>query len=330
MNETFRAAASQLSAKKPDPRLQGIKPGGTYDDYLANQGAALDANPKGMGKKSRSTMARDPWYSAAGQTALSRAFELSDREYTPYDRPRVAGLSQNEQIAGNLARSGSERTAPMRQRLQGGFSGEAVQQYMNPYTDAVLGSRLRGIDDEFGRQSSAIDRNAAATDSFRSGRSDLARARSNASRLRAKDDATNESKAAAFESGKDAFFRQGSQDASAIGAISSSTQGEIEGLAGTGASGRSIEQANLDFDYGQFLEARDWDVNNLNNLISAIQGVNSTAGTTQTDYKKKDKKSTWGTILGIAGTVVGAYFGGPMGAQIGGAAGGAIGGAIDG
>lgn len=311
---------------KPGPQAEsGLAPG-SYESYLQSASTPTKT-PKGMTKTGQRTSSRDPWYSAAGQFALNRAIGASDRPYEAYSGRRVAGLSGNEQQAGALARGAYGQVEPYAARLRGGFSGENLSTFMNPYTDRVLNSRVRRIGDEFGRQMGDISRNQAATDAFRSGRSDLARSRVNASRLRAIDDATAETEAAAFESAKDSMFRQGSQDLGAIGALSSASRAAQEGLMETGAAERSIDQADLDFQYGQFLERRDWDINNLNNLISAIQGLNSTAGTTETSYGKKPKKSTFGSILGIAGQAVGAMFGAP---DLGGALGGAIGGAIDG
>lgn len=312
---------------KPDPAQSGgFSPSSSYDSYLSAASTPSKA-PKGMQRSGMRTTGRDPWFEAAGQFALGRAIGLADRPYEGYTGQRVAGLSGNEQAASGVARGFSDRIEPYAARLRGGFSGENISAFMNPYTDKVLNARLRGINDEFGRQSASLSRNAAATDAFRSGRTDLARARLDASRMRALDEATGETNAAAFESAKDSMFRQGAQDLGAIGAIGQVTDAERRGLMETGATERSIDQANRDFQYGQFLERRDWDINNLNNLIAAIQGVDSTAGKTEETYGKKPKKSTFGTILGLAGTAVGAMFGQP---DLGGAIGGAVGGAIDG
>ena len=312
---------------KYSPKFEpAFESGKSYNDYLTENQKPVKA-PKGQEVKGSRTSSRDPWYSAAGEFALGRAIDLSERPHEAYGGQRVAGLSQNERQASGLARGAFDQVQPYMQRLQGGFSGANISTFMNPYTDKVLASRKRGITDEFGRQMGDISRNQAATDAFRSGRSDLARARANSSKLRALDDATAETEAAAFESAKDSMFRQGAQDLGAIGQISGANTSAQQGLMATGGTERAISQANNDFDYGQFLERRDWDVNNLNNLISAVQGLNSTAGTTETTYGKKPKKSTWGSILGIAGTAVGSMFGMP---QLGGAIGGAVGGAIDG
>jgi hypothetical protein len=252
---------------------------------------------------------RDQWFTDAARSALGRATALADRPYESYNGERVAGLSNNEQQAGTMAAGASDRYAPMVNRLQSGFSTESLQPYMNPYTDAVLGDRLRTIGNEYGRQSGDLDRNAAATDAFRTGRSDLARSRLGLSRLRAESEATNEVKSDAFKNGQDAYFRQGGQDISGIGAISGADQNTITGLQQTGGTERGVRQANNDFNYGQFLERRDWSMNNLNSLLSAIQSVSPAVGSLTKTKGANTKSADYAAIAGTIASAVGEYYG---------------------
>lgn len=277
-----------------------------YDKY----GGAISQGSSGMAKQPKGSTIerRDPWYEQAGQGALQRAEELSNRPYEEYTGQRVAPLSENEQLAGAMARSMEGRYDPMVSRLSQDFSAEGLSKYMNPYVDAVLKDRIGAIDAAATRERAGLDRNAAATDAFRSGRSDLARARLARSKMKSVDEATNETKAAAFESAKDAYFRQGSQDTAAIGAISGADRNTIGALSDTGATERSIRQAQADFNYGQFLERRDWNVNNLNTLLNAIGVVNPTAGRLTIGKDKKDN-SQWGAVIGLLGAAVKEYYG---------------------
>jgi predicted phage tail protein len=92
---------------------------------------------------------------------------------------------------------------------------------------------------------------------------------------------------------------------------------DIQNLLTTGGIKRQLEQAGLDFDYGQFIEARDWDVNNLGTLIDTLSTVPHTKTRTE-----KQKKGALGTILGVAATVAGAYFTGGASLMGAGATGG--------
>jgi hypothetical protein len=301
-----------------------------FGGMMSGMGGMMGGMGGGGGNSTPSTtqtVRRSPWYEDAGREALGRATELADRPYEAYGGNRVAGLSQNEQQAGAMARGMDSAYEPYMARLRGGFSGANISNFMNPYVDAVLDNRKRGITTEFGNQNAAISRNQAATDAFRSGRSDLARARLNNSRMKALDEAEADTRAQAYESAKAAYFQQGAQDLGAVGAIQSGQNAQIGALQSTGAADRSVRQAEADFNYGQFLERRDWDVNNLNNLLSAIQAVEPTAGTKKDSGPAKDKgDSKWGGILGMVGTAIGAYYGNP---QMGGAIGSSVGGMID-
>lgn len=282
----------------------------------------------GGSKTTKQTVDRSPWYQQAGQDALSRAQTLSNRPYEGFTGERVAGLSGNEQQASSLASTMGNQTQPFMQRLQRGFTPGALEQFTNPYTDSVLGARKRSIGEEYGRQSAGLARNQAASDAFRTGRSDLARSRLDANRMRALDEATNQTKSEAYDKGLAAYFNQNQSDLGALNGVTAQAATQIGALQNTGASERSIRQAQDDFTYGSFLEKRDWDVNNLNNLLNAIQAVEPTAGTTK--KTTTPKKGMMGSILGIAGTAVGFMFGGPAGAALGGSLGGSVGGMIDG
>lgn len=189
--------------------------------------------------------------------------------------------------------------------MSAGFSPGAIDQYKNPYIDSVLGARKRAIGEEYGRQSSSLAGNQSATDAFRTGRSDLERSRLNASRLRALDEATGQTNADAYQSALDSYFKQNASDVSALGGVSNAMGQQVTALGQTGTNERAVNQANSDFNYGQFLERRDWDVNNLNTLLQTIGAVNPTAGTTET---KKESGGQLGSVLGAVATVVGAYF----------------------
>lgn len=277
-----------------------------YDKYggaLQSVGSSTKSSPKGS-----SYTYRDPWYADAGQAALERATALSNRPYEGYGGERVAGLSGNEEQAYRIAGDYASRYSPFVQRLSGGYNSAALAPYQDPYLDSVLSSRLKSIDQNYGSQLAALDRNAAATDAFRSGRSDLARARLGASRMKAADTATNEAKSEAFKNAQNAYFQQGSQDIGALGALNSTLNSEVGALSSTGQAERGVRQARDDFNYGQFLERRDWDVNNLDNLLKAIGAVNPTAGST-TKGKNAKPDTDWGQVAGMLGTALASYYG---------------------
>jgi hypothetical protein len=248
-------------------------------------------------KTSKKKFKEDPFIRDASIDAVGRARGIADRPYTPYTGQRIAGLSGNEQQASELAGSFSERTQPFRDRLSAGFSQGALSQFENPYLDRVLGNQQRVIGEEYGRQSADLARRQTAMDAFRSGRSDLARSRLDENRLRALGDAEASGRKSAFDTALDAYFRDQGVNLGALSAVTGSTQAEIGALSQTGLAERGITQAGLDFDYGQFLEGRDWDVNNLGPLLNAIQAARGNSQQTSTQ-PGEDKWSAYGGLLG--------------------------------
>lgn len=235
--------------------------------------------------------------------AVGRAETLSNRPYQAYTGQRVAGLSGNERMAGNLARDYDSVTRPYLDRLSGytQFDPGALSQYENPYLDRVLEARRRVIGEEFGRQSADLSRRQSAMDAFRTGRSDLARSRLEEARMRALDEAEAEARAGAFQTALGAYQNQqrlgATTDLGALGTALQARNNQIGALAATGGTERGINQAQLDFDYGQFLEGRDWDVNNFGILLDALR-------TAQGGPTGQQGPSDASLLAGLLGTAV--------------------------
>jgi len=98
------------------------------------------------------------WVQQAGQRNLAAAYDVSANMLGPYTGPRVAGLTPGtEQVVGNITQNAamSQPAFAYAQQLAaqaGGYQPQQVQpgqlaqtdlsQYMNPYTQAVLGTSL--------------------------------------------------------------------------------------------------------------------------------------------------------------------------------------------
>lgn len=231
------------------------------------------------------------WLQGASQDAVSRGQAIADRPYTSFSGSRVAQRGTNELLAGEMAQQFSARTANQMR----GFQPQNLSPFENPYIDRVLGQRRRVIGEEYGRQAANLAARQTAADAFRSGRSDLARARLDESRMRALDDAEAETRAGAFDRAMDSYFRNEQQ---LQGAFDRSQQA----LGTTGALERNIRQAEKDFDYGQFLERRDWSVQNLTPLLQAISAARS--GTSSTTTMQPGSKDYWGAAAGLLGQAV--------------------------
>ena len=82
---------------------------------------------------------------------------------------------------------------------------------------------------------------------------------------------------------------------------------EMNNLLVTGGLRRQLEQVGLDFDYAQFMEARDWDVTNLQTLVATLAAVPHGTTTTETT-----KGGEFQAVLGAAATIGAAYFTGGL------------------
>lgn len=268
---------------------------------IATVGGAIIANNNKPKTSSSSTESMPSWYTDAATSAGSRASDIMNRQYSQYAGNRIAGLGANEQSAYSAAGALGDKTQPFMSRLQAGFSPGALSQFSNPYTDSVLGARTKAIGEEYGRQSADLQRNQAATDAFRTGRSDLARSRLDNNRIRALDEATNQTKSDAWDKGLSAYFNQNQSDIGALGSTTNSELGRIGALSSTGGTERGIRQGQNDFNYGQFLERRDWDVNNLGPMLQFLQSTKTGGTTSSTGTQSNGAGGYLGAAAALAG-----------------------------
>ncbi len=281
--------------------------------------------------KTTTTDSIPAWLEAGSEKAVGMATDIADRPYTPYEEQRIADLSEGETVAGERAlgmgqdyQSDLERSRELTEQGVQSFTDADMEAYMNPYISGALDPAARELREEIARQQQAISGQAGMTGAFGGARHGIAEAEGRRGGLEAMSDLYGRGYQQAFESGRDQFnrdrdvFARGAEQFRATGQAGQQmlTQ-DIQNLLTTGGIKRQLEQAGLDFDYGQFIEARDWDVNNLGTLIDTLSTVPHTKTRTV-----KEKKGAMGTILGVAATVAGAYFTGGASLMGAGATGG--------
>ena len=267
--------------------------------------------------KTTTTDSIPAWLEAGSEKAVGIASGIADRPYTPYEEQRIADLSEGETVAGERAlgqgqdyQSDLERSRELTEQGVQSFTDADMQAYMNPYISGALDPAARELREEMARQQQAIGGAAGMQGAFGGARHGIAEAEGRRGGLEAMSDLYGRGYQQAFESGRDQFnrdrdvFARGAEQFRATGQAGQQmlTQ-DIQNLLTTGGIKRQLEQAGLDFDYGQFIEARDWDVNNLKPLLDTLSTVPHTKTRTE-----KTKKGAMGTILGVAATVAGAYF----------------------
>lgn len=199
------------------------------------------------------------------------------------------------------------------------FDSAAAERYMNPFVEQALEPTLRGVREEMQRNIRDAGSQAAMAGAFGGSRGTLLQTEAQRIGSQTFADTLARGRFSAFESAAERFDADRSAAARAAEQFRATgaqqqqqTLQDMQALLTTGGLRRSLQQAGLDFDYQQFIEARDWDVTNLQPLLATLSSVPHSKTTTNTA-----KTSALANVVGIAATVAGAYFGGPAGAKAG-------------
>lgn len=270
-------------------------------------------------KKQTTTQEVPEWLESGSKKAVDIAERIADRPYTPYEEQRFAELSPAEQRAAELAMEGEgawrpdlERARELTEQGATAFTDADMEGYMSPYISGALDPAARELREEIARQQQGISGRAGMQGAFGGARHGIAEAEGRRGGLEAVSDLYGRGYQQAFESAREQFnadrdaFARGAEQFRATGAQGQrQLMDDIGTLMTTGGMERKLEQAGLDFDYQQFIEARDWDITNLGPLLETLSTVPYTKTTTQTA-----KKSMFDAVLSVASVAASAFFGG--------------------
>jgi hypothetical protein len=278
------------------------------------------------GKKKKTTQTYQPpdYVQQQARNASGIATRIANQKYEAYEGDRVAGLSQNEQMGMQLARDNVGAAQPYYQEAAGlardstqswaDMSDAERDRYMNPYIKGALDPAAREIREEGQRGAMALDARASSMDAFGGSRAALMRSENREKTLQGISDLYGKGYAQAYESAVGVFGDEKARELQASGrimelgsAVQSAGTQDVNTLMATGATDRDIQQRMMDFDYGQFIEERDWDFRSLGAVIAALEGTKGSYETKQTT-ESKESGGELGQALGLAATLVGAYF----------------------
>lgn len=248
---------------------------------------------------------------------IKRATSIADRQYTPYSGNRVADLSQNESTAIGMARDATTFNDARGYLDRAGetidgvseWSTETMQRYMDPYVDQVVGGTLRRENEAYQGRLAELRGSQAVRGAFGSDRATLAESEETGRHLDTVGDLSAQGYSNAYRTALDAWStdnqtKLATADAlRAVGGdISRLNSSQITDLLRTGGADRLLRQMELDVDYQDFIEQRDWDVNNIEPLFRAVEGAAGSPG------PGTPPDTTASSLLGMASTLVG-YFG---------------------
>lgn len=276
-------------------------------------------------KKSTSTskVTLPGWLEGASAQAVQMGTNIANKPYTPYTGERVAGLSANEQQAGTLSQTGYKQAGDLMQqgatmagsiKKWGDTTDAEKQSYEQPYINNVVNPAVAKVNKTYQTQSDTLSGKADKQAAFGADNPVLARQALD----RGVATTISDTKATGAKNAYDFAMGQWNNDqtlkastASALsqvgGDMSKLTGQQVQDLMRTGGAARYLQQQNNDFNYGQFVENRDWDIHNLEPLVNALGQVGSMYGTKTQSGSQPSGAA--GQILGAATTVAGAYFG---------------------
>lgn len=272
-------------------------------------------------KTTTNTYTPPSWVEGNARLANQIGTRIGNQAFRPYEGERVAGLSENEQMGVRLARDSVGVAQPYYDKAEAALErgtqswADADQsKYINPYIEGALDPVARKIREQGARTEAGLDSRAASMDAFGGSRAALLRSENTKGTLEGISDLYKTGMADAYNFAASVFGSERARDMEAAGRfthlggeVQDATQTDISTLMTTGATDRSIQQAMRDFDWGQFVEERDWDFRQLMGVVSALEGTKGSYSTTQTGETVVQKDNTAEIVGAIATVVASAY-----------------------
>ena len=208
------------------------------------------------------------------ERTLRRAEEVGSRPYEAFTGQRIAQLTPEETMAGNVV---SQQILPTAANLgaigQQTFDVATAQQYMNPYQEQVIQSTLGDIAEQYGQAQRALGAQAIGSGAFGGARFGVERALGQERFLEQVGDVSSRLRQAGFESGAQRFA---ADRAAQLGAAQAQLGGLTQAAAGLsqfGAIERGIEQAGLAEAYRDFIEEREYPTEQVRQIVGALSGA---------------------------------------------------------
>jgi hypothetical protein len=208
------------------------------------------------------------------ERTLKKAEQLGQRPYQAYTGQMIAPLSALEQQSANVA---TQQLLPQTQQLRAigeqRFTPAVAQQYMNPYESQVIKGAIGDVEDQYQQAQRALSAQAVGSGAFGGTRFGVERALGTERFLDQVGDISSRLRQAGFESGAARFAADRASQLQAAQAQLSGTAGAIQGLSTLGATSRGIEQAGLAEAYRDFIERREYPVEQVRQVVGALAGA---------------------------------------------------------
>lgn len=247
------------------------------------------------------------------QDAAARAQAVSREEYMPYGRQRLAGFTPEQSMA--FSQMGEVQVPAQFQQAADIYSGMGrlegpggIQQYMNPYQEAVTERAIRSAQEEAARQRGEAQLGAASRGSAGGSRQAIMDAMREAKLTRSIGDIQAEGSARAFDQAREAQRISATGLAALAPEMQRADLTRLSSLQQAGAAQQALRQQMLDQQYSDFLRQRDYPKEQLRTYTSVLRGFDAPASSTQLTYERPPSMGQQLGSLGIAG--LGAYMAG--------------------
>ena len=208
------------------------------------------------------------------ERTLRSAEDVFTTPYKGYTGQRIAQLTPQEQQVANVY--GTQILPQAGQLAQIGaqtFDTATMQQYMNPYTNAVIESTLSDLGEAYGQQQRGMATQAIGAGAFGGSREGVERALGRERYLQQVADTSGRLRQAGFESGAQRFAADRAAQLGAAQAQLSGLAGAAQGLGQFGQLARGIEQAGLAEQYRDFIEEREYPAGQIRQMVGALAGA---------------------------------------------------------
>jgi len=268
---------------------------------------------------------------AARKDLMERARAYANEPFPLYNQPRVAGFTP-DQLAGfqatrNLGTESSALGALTPDLVEEGVAAARglaqrlpdvdIQEYMSPYTQAVLDPAIRDIEERAARERLRLGQQSARTGSFGGSRQAISEAELERSTQRNIGEETARQQAAAYNNALTQFRADQQripelysaaigQVGAGLGQVQNRFGTEVNPLLSIGAAQQGLNQRNFDVLRESFLEERDYPLKGIDVLRGSLGLGASNLGIGNAGTTSTPGANPLSTILGGAAQIPGA------------------------
>jgi len=199
-------------------------------------------------------------------------------------------------MAGNMA--GQAQASGLTSQANMAYTPQNVAQMSQPYVQGVIQPQLSALNQQYDASKTALNSNSqsvAAQNAYDAQGNTKNNTALDAGQNAATGNVLAQGNANAYAYGQQALISNQAQAAGIVNNIGTD-------LATSGNTAQSINQAQNNFNYGQYLENQNWSTNNMQSLLAAIKGAQVNTSSSGVGAAAQTANNT-GSMIGAAASV---------------------------